>query len=552
MDKNSKNTVDFSKMSRDEMQNLIMELMDRNASLEAERQYYLNALKMQRARMFGRSTEQSDELQLTMDEINFFNETEAVAEPEQSEPELYDCIEHRPAKKKKGAKKKTVQKLPVQRIEYALEEEDAICDKCGSPLIHMKKVIRKELTVIPAQVYVTEHISHVYVCRNCSNQGIEANIVKAPGPEPVFRNSLASPSMVSWIITRKFVESVPLYRQEQQHLRNGLKLSRQTMANWQLRATELYLEPLYQLMQKKLLQLEVIHADETVLEVLHEPGRKASDESRMWFYCSTPSDFPMVLYEYSTSRAHTVPEKFLEGFKGYLLSDGYEAYRTLSRKHPEVINVFCWAHVRRKFTDIVKSLGKEVDTGKTESSKAIRMIDALFRIETQIKDKSPEEKKTIRQEKALPKVDAYFAWAKDMLPRTVKGSPFAAAVSYGLDREKELRRYLEDGRLDISNNRAEHQAKKFAVGRNNWIFNNTPRGARSSAVAYSIVMTAIMNNLDPFRYLKYVFESLAGKALLTEAELEPYLPWSDQLPKSIYSEAVAVDQKDLDAEEPCD
>ena len=325
MEKNSKNTVDFSKMSRDEMQNLIVELMDRNAALEAERTYYLNALKMQRARMFGRSTEQSDELQLTIDEIHFFNEAEAVADPEQSEPELYDCIEHRPAKKKKGAKKKAVQKLPVQRVEYTLSPEEAVCHKCGSPLSHMKKVVRKELTVIPAQVYVTEHIHHVYVCRNCSNNGIEANIVKAPGPNALFRNSLASASMVAWIITRKFLESLPLYRQEQQHLRDGLKLSRQTMANWQLRATELYLESLYLLMRKQLVQLDIIHVDETVLEVLHEPGIKASDESRMWFYCSSSSDTPMVLYEYSTSRAHTVPEKFLEGFRGYLLSDGYEA-----------------------------------------------------------------------------------------------------------------------------------------------------------------------------------------------------------------------------------
>lgn len=526
------------------MQNLIIELMDRNAVLEAERKYYLEALKMQRARMFGRSTEKSDELQLTMDDINFFNETEAVAEPEQNEPELYNCIEHRPAKKKKGAKKKAVQKLPIQRIEYTLSPEDAVCNKCGSPLSHMKKVVRKELTVIPAQVYVTEHIHHVYVCRNCSNNGIEANIVKAPGPEPVFRNSLASASMVAWIITRKFAESMPLYRQEQQHLRDGLKLSRQTMANWQLRATELYLEPLYRLMQNKLVRSGVIHVDETVLEVLHEPGRNASDESRMWFYCPSSSDIPMVLYEYSVSRAHTVPEKFLKGFRGYLLSDGYEAYRTLSRKHPEMINVFCWAHVRRKFTDIIKSLGKEVDANKTESSKAVQMIDALFHIEKQIQDRSPEEKKEIRAEKALPKVDAYFEWAKDILPRTVKGSPFAAAVSYGLERETELRRYLEDGRLEISNNRAERQAKKFVIGRKNWIFNNTPRGAESSAIAYSIVMTAIMNDLDPFRYLKYVFESLAGKALLTDDELEAYLPWSDKLPESIYSEAVTVEPED--------
>jgi len=542
MNKQIEKTVDFSAMSRDEMEKLIIDLMDRNTALELECKNYLDQLKRQRSRMYGRSTEKSDELQLSIDDLQFFNESEAVCDPEETEPELYDCIEHSKPKKKKGAKKQATKKLPVKHIEYKLSDEEAVCSKCGSPLSYMKKIVRKEFTVIPAQVYVTEHIQYVYVCRNCSNNGTEANIVKAQGPEPVLRNSLASPSMLAWIISRKFAESLPLYRQEQQHLRNGLKLSRQTMANWQLRATELYLEPLYRLMHKKLLEQGVIHADETVLEVLQEPGRNASDISRMWIYCSSASsEIPMVLYEYSSSRAHTVPEKFLAGFSGYLLTDAYEAYRTLSRKHPEIINVFCWAHLRREFTDIVKAMGKEIHTENTESSKAIRMIDSLFHIGREIQDESPENKVKIRNEKALPKVDAFFEWAKEMQPRTIKNSSFAKAIAYALDKETELRRYLEDGRLEASNNRAERMAKKFVIGRKNWIFNNTPRGAESSAIAYSIVMTALLNALDPFRYLKYLFESLAGRSLLPDSELEQYLPWSKELPESLYSKAVTLE-----------
>lgn len=448
------------------------------------------------------------------------------------EPTLLDVKPPR-NKKKKGHKAQIAKALPTTVVHYSLTGEDTACRKCGDMLQEMKTEIRKELKVIPAQIQVTEHVQHVYVCRSCDRQGTGSNIVYAPMPNPVLRNSLASPSMIAYIMNRKYVEAIPLYRQEQQFKKYGLQLSRQTLANWIIKSSEHHLKPLYDLMHKELVQRTVLHADETVLEVLCEPGRDATSDSYMWLYRTSGDSIPIVLYDYKPGRSGDYPKEFLKGFKGFLHCDGYAGYHKLSEqggKPADVIQVGCFAHARRKWDEALKGLTDKEGVNAVNIQTGLEYCNTLFRLEKELKDLSPNERYLRRQEEAKPVIEAYFQWIKSMETKVIPKSLIGQAVKYSLNQEKYLINYLLDGRLEISNNRAERSIRPFVIGRNNWLFSNTPKGADASAVIYSIVETAKENNLNPFPYLEYLFERLPNIDKHDSTALSELLPWSDQIP----------------------
>ncbi len=246
----------------------------------------------------------------------------------------------------------------------------------------------------------------------------------------------------------------------------------------------------------------VLHADETTLQVLHEPGKTPQSKSYMWLY-RTGSDarHPIVLYEYQPSRRKEHPKAFLEGFKGYLHTDGYDGYHSL----PDgVIIVGCWAHVRRKFDEALKTL-QEKSRGNSNAMRGKRFCDKLFTLERKFSDLPPDERYKQRQELSKPIVEEFFAWlgALGALPK----SPLGVAANYALGQRKYLERYLLDGRLEISNNRAERSIKPFVIDRKNFLFANTPRGAKASAIMFSVIETAKENGLNPFAYLTYIFKN---------------------------------------------
>ena len=297
-------------------------------------------------------------------------------------------------------------------------------------------------------------------------------------------------------MTQKFVMDSPLYRQEQEINRWGIHLSRQTMSNWILRATEDYLTPVYERLHKELLKREVLHADETTLQVLYEPGKKPQSNSYMWLYrTSGDTDQPIVLYEYQPGRGAKHPEAFLTGFKGYLHTDGYTGYHNLQK---EITVVGCWAHLRRKFDEAVKSLPKGKVKGSS-ASQGLAYCNLLFEIEQGIADKTPEEKYSERLKQAKPVLDAMLAWtnSRTAAPKSALGKAF----TYLHEQWTYLTAYLKDGRLEISNNRAERSIKPFVIDRKNFLFANTPKGATGSAIMFSLIQTAIENSLDPYRYL---------------------------------------------------
>jgi hypothetical protein len=303
-------------------------------------------------------------------------------------------------------------------------------------------------------------------------------------------------------MTQKFVMGVPLYRQEQEWARQGIRLSRQTMSNWLIRATEDWLEPVYEALHEMLCLHGVLHADETTLQVLHEPGKAAQNKSYMWLYRSgSDARHPIVLYDYQPDRRAKRPTEFLKDFKGYLHTDGYDGYHGLPK---DIAIVGCWAHARRKFDEALKSLA-EKDRENSSALRAKRYCDRLFELERGFQGLSPHERFQKRQESSKPLAEEFFNWlhSQKILPKM----PTGVAIQYALNQREYLERYLLDGRLEISNNRAERSIKPFVIGRKNFLFANTPRGARASAIMFSLIETAKENGLNPFAYLTYIFQN---------------------------------------------
>jgi transposase len=373
----------------------------------------------------------------------------------------------------------------------------------------------------PAQFWVQEDVYYTYACKNCEQQTDEANIVKTPKEPVICPGSFASPEAVAHIATQKFVMYSPLYRLEQEFNRQGLKLSRQTMSNWLLHASDRWLNPIYEVLHQQLCQEKVLHGDETTLQVLRESGKAATSKSYMWLYrTSGCAEHPIVLYEYQPNRKAEHAETFLDGFSGWLHADGYQGYHKL----PENIRVVgCWAHARRKFDEALNALNKDARKGSLAAT-GESYCSRLFQLEEAFADLTPEERYTKRLEQEKPVLDALFSWANATSGKVAPKSALGKALHYLLGQWPYLIRVLEDGRLELSNNRAERSIKPFVMGRKNWLFANTPAGAQSSAVIYSLIETAKDTSLDPYRYLLWVLKTAPALAQTDETWAEKLIP----------------------------
>lgn len=317
------------------------------AELTAKLQWYEGQFRLAQHKRFGTSSEKTHPDQL---EMNLFNEAEVLAIPASEEPQAETITYSR--KKWTDSREAKLEKSPVDTLHYELPEEEQVCACCGGELHPMSTGTRNEITVIPAQVRVLRHIRQIYACRRCEREEIQTPIVKAPMPKSVYPGSLASPSILAHVITQKYVESQPLYRQEQQFARSGLTLSRQTLANWMMYGADEWLTPLFERMKEYLLEQDILHADETTLQVLREPGKSAESPSYLWVYRTGRLGPPIVCYEYRPTRGGEHPRNFLAGFSGYLHVDGYAGYHRVA----QVTLVGCWAHARRKFDEALKAL----------------------------------------------------------------------------------------------------------------------------------------------------------------------------------------------------
>lgn len=484
------------------------------AELKLLVEQYEHQLLFFKRRQFGSSSEKID----IAGQISLYAGEEVVPPPELEEIKYT-------RKKQKGKREEDLSGLPVERIDYELSEAERACPTCGKTMREIGEQIRREMKLIPARVVVVEHAVHTYACRNCEKNGIEVPFAKAEAPVQLISGSLASPSLVAHIAVQKYLNGTPLYRLENGFRYDGASISRQTMANWVILCSERYLESIYGLLKQHLLEETVIHSDGTVVQVLQEPGRAATTKSCEWLYrTGNQAQQKISVYEYTETKSGEHPRAFLCDYEGLLHTDGYQVYHNLP---PEITVVGCLAHVRRKFESILKNAGKN-KAKSPGAEQAMGYISALFSLEKEFADLSPEERYGKRLEKSKPIFDAFFAWAVGLgaLPE----SPLGKAVSYAFSQKKYLENIFLDGRCELTNNRCERGVKAFVMGRKAWLFSATPAGARASSIMYSIIETARDNGLHPFRYMEFLLERLP---VSTTSDLEALLPWSDSLPDKV-------------------
>lgn len=479
-------------------------------------------VKSQKA-MYGRSSEKSKYvLGEESNQLSLFNEAELEAGSKAEEPTVETVVKAH-TRKPKRTKEELAETLPVVEIICDIPEAECTCNICESELRYLgKEHVRDELEMIPARVRILRYIRYNYVCTKCEKETGDANIIKAPVPAPVMKRSLASPSSVAHVMYQKYVNSMPLNRQEKDWANHGVALSRATLANWIIRPSHDWLEPMYKALKQYLIAESVIHADETVVQVLKEDGKKPSSESRMWVYTSGNSKTPVVLFEYQPTRSGQHAKRFLEGFSGYLQTDGYTGYNAV----PDVIHCGCWAHQRRKYEE---ALPKGTDLKESKAAIGLEYCNKLFDLEEQWSELTNEKRYEKRLEQSKPVLDAYWTWVSSL--NVLQGSNLGKAVTYAINQKETLNAFLLDGRIEISNNRAENAIRLFVTGRKNWLFSDTKRGAEASAIVYSIIETAMANNLNTYMYLVHLLTKLPNLKELTPETLKPFLPWDDTLPK---------------------
>lgn len=487
---------------------MIRSLQTQLAAVRQDYQQLLEQFRLAQQQRFGKSSEANP------NQLGLFNEAEAETtvdeQAAQSETLTYT--------RQKPRRKPLPKDLPREQVIHDLDDADKVCDDCGHDLHRMGEEMSEQLEFIPARLKVIEHIRPKYACRHCETQGTQSKIKIAPMPPTPIPKSIATPSLLSQIITSKYQYALPLYRQESLFKQAGIDLSRKTQAEWMIKSSTL-LEALYRRLKAIQLEQAIIQADETRLNVIHEDKTTCY----MWVYC-TGTDSPpakpdethppnIVLYDYQPSRAGQCAVDYLEGYRGYLQVDGYGGY-----EQTDAQLVGCFAHARRKFIEAQKVQPKG-KTGKADW--AINHIQKLYAIESGLKGKSAEEKYLIRQTQAQPLLDQFKVWLDESVLRLPPKSAMGKAIAYSLNQWPKLVRYIEHGALAIDNNRAERAIKPFVIGRKNWLFSNTANGARASAILYSLVETAKANGLMPYDYLKTLLEALPRQG----GNIDQLLPW---------------------------
>ena len=479
---------------------------------------------------FGRSSEKmEDTSQICFQEVDgtivFFNEAEAVCDLNEKEP---DDLELKSPKqpKRKGKKESDLSGLTVRRIDHYLSEEELEIEFGVNGWKQLPDAISKKYHFAPARVEVEEHHIGVYASKT------DEHMVKADHPKALLHGSLVSPSLGAAIINGKYVNTVPLYRLEQEFQRYGLQITRQNMANWCIRLAEKYLSILYDHLHEELYFYHVIQADETPVLVNHD-GRKAGSKSWMWVYRSGHlyQKRQIVLYEYQQTRNASHPWEFLKGYNGICVTDGYQVYHTLEKELEELTIAGCWVHCRRRFDEALKRIPKPSQK-ESNAFLLMKQIQAIYREEGKLNDLSSDERLKQRQAVIKPLVDAFFAYLKTI--NVSKKDKFGDAVGYALNQEKYLRVFLTDGDVPIDNNASERAIRGFCIGKKNWQMIDTIHGAKSSAIIYSIVETAKANNLKPFDYVQHLLEEMPKHMDDRDCSfLENLLPWSEKLPAGI-------------------
>lgn len=489
------------------------------------------ALLHARKKMFGKSSEVST----GYEQLCLFEETTELAKALLKEQETVVVKEHKRTPRKPGIRKEMLAGLPKEIEEYIIDAEEK-CSVCGGELkVIGKEIVRTEVEFKPATLIVKQIVRQIAKCKSCSSDGNDrpAHIQKASVPAKVLPHSIATHSLVAQIMYQKFGMGAPFARQERDFYQMGLEISRANMAHWTIRCSDEWLMPVYHRIHQILIQkCEILHMDETRIQVNKESGKKASSDSFMWVLQSGAcEDIKATFFHYSRTRSRKVALELIDGFKGYLTTDAYAAYANMHLE--DVKNSFCWSHLRRYYIDSIPldNSGKEIPGSKGAEGR--EYVNLLFRLEKETSDLSYEDKKAKRQEASRALLDAFWSWVENTITIPTTNEKLTKALNYSLNHKKELEMFLEDGRLEISNNLCESHIRPFATARRAWLFADTPNGARANAVLYTLVETARANDLNVYAYLDYLLAEMPNADFCNHPEIiDDMLPWSDKLPES--------------------
>ena len=490
-------------------------LGEKNESInkKQERIEHLEELvRSYRYRQFGKSSEKDSAQAELFDEV----ETEASAEAEPAAEAIGpEEIAVTKVPKKKSGRKPLPKTLPRIRITHDISEHEKTCE-CGCQKACIREETSEQLDIIPAVVQVLVHARKVYACKAC-----ESGINTASLPKQPIAKSNASAGLLAHIAVSKYQDGLPLYRQEAQFKRIHVHLPRNTMANWMIQCGNL-LQPVYNLLNDYLLSSGYIHMDETRVQILKEPDKTPESLSYMWVRRTGGHYRPIILFDYDPRRTTCAAESLLPDYMGYLQTDDYAGYHKIGLRDG-VVNLGCMAHARRKFVEAQKAAPSQ-KSKVSKADMAVQMIKKLYAIEAEIKDKSPEERYRIRQEKSKPHLQKIREWLDKSLANTLPKGKAGTAIAYLNKNWEKLTVYINDGQLSIDNNPVENAIRPFAIGRKNWLFSNSQAGAKSSALLYSLIETAKASGLEPYVYLRELFTQLPACECLED--FEALLPWN--------------------------
>ena len=496
--------------------------------LTEENQYLKERINLLLTQLYGKKSEKQSVFPVP-DQMSFFDDSAK----ESADETVIEKIVVPAHTRKKAGRKPLPEELPRVEVIHDIEEDQKQC-ACGSKLIRIGEEVSEQLNYIPARLEVIRHIRPKYACKTCEGIETEGSIVKiAPVPKQIIEKSIASAGLLAHIITAKFVDALPFYRQEKQFARLGYEISRSNMTNWTIQLGQI-LENLAGLLKADILSGPLIQMDETTLQVLKETGRSPTTKSYMWVMRGGTPEKPLVYFHYSPTRSSNVARNLLGSYQGVVQTDGYTGYDYLDHS-PGIEHAGCWAHARRKFMEVLKAKGKydrkKAKTGYTQQ--AVDFIGQLYSIERQADEEqlSFEQRVTFRLKKAKPVLEQFHQWLRQMEQKTPPKGLLGKAVGYTLKRWNQLTLYVNYGFVPLDTNLAENAIRPFVLGRKNWLFSDTVAGAKASAVLYSLIETARANGLNPFEYLKQLFEK--SPFAETDDQIKLLLPqYHDATPSS--------------------
>lgn len=528
-----------------ELRSQLAVLTDELKRTNQQMQVILEKWNLAQANRFGRSSEKMgydtgtcQQLELAVMYAECFNEAEAtVNETPPDEPDMEEVtVTAHKRKKHAGKREEDLKDLPHAEPVISTLTEEELLEQLGPGYRQLKDEVYQRLEFHPSSFEVKEY----HICVYVSADGKKFAKAKRPQAD-LFRNSIATPSLLAGILNYKYVNALPVHRLAQDFKRSEVNISPQVMCNWVIKSSEIYFSLVYDWMKDVLLKQTVVQADETTLKV-NRDGRKAGSSSYMWVYITGEHDDSgkkIVLYDYCRTRSTEHLREFLSSYKGILVSDGYQSYHTFS-KEQSLTSAGCWTHCRRRFVNAIKAAKKDLPEEALKNSiayQALARISAIYKLDGSWKERTSEYRMEHRQRILKPLVDEYFDWVKEqiktcnVLPKSETGE----GLSYSINQEKYLRAFLDNRDIPIDNSACERAIRPFCVGRKNWNVIDTVEGAQASAIVYSIAETAKANNLKPYQYFEYLLTELPERISRKKDStfsLDDLMPWSPKLPMS--------------------